>query len=123
MATIRFGRLQQRMMQILWNRGKANAREITDALNKQEPVAHSTVQTLLRMLEAKSAVAHEAQERTFVYYPLVEEHKARRSAARELVDRVFGGSVAGLVTHLLKDEKIPRKELGQIRKLIDEKEK
>jgi len=114
--------MQHRIMQILWERGQANAREITDALNKEEPVAHSTVQTLLRQLEKKGAIAHDLAERTFVFRPLVEEDKARKSATEEFIDRVFGGSFAGLVAHLLEHEKIPRKELQQIRKLIDEKE-
>lgn len=122
MSHIRFGRMQRRIMQILWERGKANAREITEALNKEEAVAHSTVQTLLRKLEKKGAIAHTVEERTFVFYPLVEEQKARKSATREFIEHVFGGSCAGLVAHLLEHEKIPRKEMEQIRKLIDEKE-
>ena len=95
---------------------------LIQALNKEEPVAHSTVQTLLRQLEKKGAIAHDLAERTFVFRPVVEEHKARKSATEEFIDRVFGGSFAGLVAHLLEHEKIPRKELQQIRKLIDEKE-
>lgn len=122
MANIHFGRMQQRIMQILWSRGKAHARDITDVLNKDEPVAHSTVQTLLRQLEKKGAVTHTLEDRTFVFRPVVDEHKARRSATRELIERVFGGSVTGLVAHLLENEKIPRKELEQIRKLVEEKE-
>lgn len=119
MPSLSFGRMQHRIMQILWERGKANAREITERLNREQPTAHSTVQTLLRKLERKGAVAHELQDRTFVFYPLVEEDKARRSATRELIERVFGGSLTGLVAHLLEHEKIPRKELEQLRRLID----
>ena len=122
MAITRFGRMQHRIMQILWARGQANAREITEEINKASAVAHSTVQTLLRQLEKKGAIAHELQDRTFVFRPVVEEHKALRSASRELIERVFGGSAAGLVAHLLEHEKIPRKEMQQIRKLIDGKE-
>jgi BlaI family transcriptional regulator, penicillinase repressor len=121
MANIRFGRMQTQIMQILWTRKRASARDITDALNKEEAVAHSTVQTLLRKLEAKGAVGHETEDRTFVFFPLVEEKKAVRSATRELVDRVFGGSFSGLMAHLLENEKIGKAELEQIKKLIDEK--
>ena len=121
MANIRFGRMQHQIMQVLWTRKRASARDITDALNKEEEVAHSTVQTLLRKLEAKGAVGHEVEERTFVFFPLVEERKAVRSATRELVDRVFGGSFSGLMAHLLENEKIAKGELEQIKKLIDER--
>ena len=122
MSHIGFGRMQNRIMQILWGRGQANAREITEELNRKESVAHSTVQTLLRNLERKGVVAHEMQERTFVFHPLVEADKATWSATREFVERMFGGSVVGLVAHLLEHEKIPRKELKRIRKMISEKE-
>ena len=100
---------------------RATAREITDALNQSVEIAHSTVQTLLRQLEAKGVVSHDADERTFVFFPLIEESKVTRHATRELINEVFAGSAAGLVAYLLKNEKIPKRELDELRKLIDEK--
>ena len=50
MGTMQLGRMQFRIMQVLWDRERVSARDITDALNEAEPVAHSTVQTLLRQL-------------------------------------------------------------------------
>src|SRR3954466_21817 len=97
MGTTRLGRVQFRIMQVLWERGRANAREITDALNESVPVAHSTVQTLLRQLEAKGAVGHEAEGRTFLFVPKLKEDKVKRTATRDLLERVFGGSVGSLV--------------------------
>ncbi len=120
MSTPRFGRVQLQIMQVLWERGKATAREITDALNAAGPIAHSTVQTLLRKLESKGAVAHDVQDRTFIFRSLVQSEKVRQKATRELVDRLFAGSPGGLVSYLLKNERIPLKELEQIRSLINE---
>ena len=121
MASIRLGRVQLRIMQVLWDRREASAREVTDALNRDGAVAHSTVQTLLRQMEAKGAVGHRADDRTFVYFPLVDAPSVTRGATRDLIERVFGGSAAGLIAHLLKEERIPPAELRQIRKLIDGK--
>ncbi|HQU41740.1 MAG TPA: BlaI/MecI/CopY family transcriptional regulator [Pirellulales bacterium] len=118
MAATRLGRVQLVIMQVLWRRGRATAREITDAIHRREPIAHSTVQTLLRGLEEKGAVSHEAQERTFVFFPLVQEHEFKQSATRDVLQRVFGGSVSGLVAHLLKNENVSREEIEEIRKLI-----
>ncbi len=119
MGATRLGRVQLLIMQVLWDKGRATAREITDAINASEPIAHSTVQTLLRGLEEKGAVSHEAEGRTFVFLPLVAEDKFKRSATRELVERVFGGNAATLVAHLLKNEKVSREEVDEIRKLIN----
>ena len=119
MDETQLGRMQFRIMQVLWDRGRANAREITDALNEAEPVAHSTVQTLLRQLEAKGAVGHEVEGRIFVFVPRIQEARVKQTAAHELLDRVFGGSVGNLVAHLLKDERVSRAELDELRRLID----
>ena len=125
MSKMEMGRVQLRIMRVLWKLGRATAREVTDKLNAedsaQNAVAHSTVQTLLRQLEDKGAVSHDVDERTFVFYPLVEEERVTRSATRDLIERVFAGDTAGLVAWLLTEEKIPRRELNALRKLIDEK--
>jgi BlaI family penicillinase repressor len=120
MGETQLGRMQFRIMQVLWDRQRANAREITEALNEAEPVAHSTVQTLLRQLEAKGAVGHEAEDRTFVFFPRLKEDRVKRTAARELIDRVFGGNVGGLVAHLVKNERLSRDELDALHRLIDQ---
>src|SRR4051795_6282564 len=124
MGTTQLGRMQFKIMQVLWDRGRANAREITDALNADGPaVAHSTVQTLLRQLEAKGAAGHEAEGRTFVFVPKLKEERVKRSATRDLLERVFGGDVGGLVAHLLKGERLSRAELDELQRLIDERRK
>jgi BlaI family transcriptional regulator, penicillinase repressor len=120
MTAIPLGRVQLQIMQVLWNQERANAREITDALNESGEIAHSTVQTLLRQLEAKQAVGHETVDRTFVFFPLIEEHNVTQNATRELINDIFDGSAAGLVAYLLENERIPKSELKQLRKLIDE---
>jgi BlaI family penicillinase repressor len=123
MTATQLGRVQLLIMQTLWVKGRASAREITDALNEIEPIAHSTVQTLLRGLEEKGSIAHEADGRTFVFFPLVKEDKFKRSATRDLLERVFGGDVGSLVTHLLKNESVSPKELQEIRRMIDDRDK
>ena len=108
-------------MQVLWNKRKANACEITETINASEPIAHSTVQTMLRVLEDKGAVSHEPEGRTFVFFPLVDETEFKQAATQDLVERVFGGDASSLVAHLLNNENVSRKEINEIRKLINQK--
>lgn len=117
--TPKLGKVQLQIMQILWERGEATAREITDALNLAETVAHSTTQTLLRKLEAKHAVTHTVRDRVFIFRPLSQKADISESAARDLLTRVFGGSVYGLVSHLLKHEAVSDDEMQRLRALID----
>ena len=122
-APIRVGAVQTRILRVLWDHGEATARTITDELSQHAPIAHSTVQTLLRKLEAKGAVGHIVRERTFYFRPLVTSDQVVRSATRELLGRVFDGSAFSLVAHLVRHERITREELDHLRKLIDEAEK
>ena len=119
---IRIGAVQMRIMRALWRHGKATAREITDALSAERAIAHSTVQTLLRKLEAKGVVAHEVEGRTFIFVPLVTEEEVQQSATQELLGRVFDGSAYGLVARLVASKSISREELERIRGLIEKAE-
>ncbi len=123
MGETQLGRMQFRIMQVLWDRGRASAREVTDVLNEAEPVAHSTVQTLLRQLEAKGAIGHQEEGRTFVFFPTLKEDKVKWTATRDLVERVFGGNVGSLVAHLLNDERLSRTELDELRRMLDKRRK
>lgn len=123
MASPKLGKVQLQIMEVLWRHGAATAREITDELSRQTPIAHSTVQTLLRKLEAKGAVTHEVDDRTFVFKPLYEQTAVTASATNDLLTRIFKGSVSGLVAHLLKHEKISDEEMKRLRKLVKEADK
>lgn len=123
MTEAKMGQVQLRIVQLLWKLKRATARELTDELNKSEPIAHSTVQTLLRQLEGKGSIGHEQDGRTFYFFPLVKEEKVKKSAARELIESVFDGSVSGLVSYLLENERVPDKEIAEIRKLLEKKSK
>jgi BlaI family transcriptional regulator, penicillinase repressor len=116
----RLGAVQLQIMQVLWQRGQATAREVTEELSRTKPTAHSTVQTLLRQLETKGAVTHEVEDRTFVYRPVHQQNEVATGATRELLARLFNHSVSGLVAHLLKHETISQQEMQRLRQLIEE---
>ena len=118
---ITLGNVQFRIMRVLWDDGECTAREVTEKLNATAPIAHSTVQTLLRKLEAKRAVGHRRRDRSFVFRAVVSEGETTRSAAQEMLARVFGGSVSGLVAHLLEGETVSAEELARLRALVEEK--
>ena len=120
---IKIGNLQLKIMRVLWSHGEATARQITDTIAKETPVAHSTIQTLLRKLEVKKAVTYEERDRTFFFKPLVSEEEITQSATQDLISRVFHGSLSGLVAHVLENEEISKDELEKIKRLIEEKSK
>ena len=68
-------------------------------------------------------VAHDIDDRTFIFYPLVEKEQVTRYGVRDFIDRMFAGSPRVLVSHLIKQEKFSPEGLKEIRELIDKKEK
>ena len=116
---VRLGRVQLQIMDVLWGSGESTARQITDALSAQSPIAHSTVQTLLRKMEAKGAIGHVKHDRTFYFKPLIAQTDVAQDVAEDLLSRVFHGSISSLVAHLIGGEKVPADEMQRLRELID----
>jgi BlaI family penicillinase repressor len=106
-------------MAVLWQKDAATVADVVRALSTKRPVTYSTVQTLLRILEAKGYVAHEKIARAFLYRPLVDERQARRRALRHLVSRLFEGSPSLLVLNVLDDEELDPAELQRVKQLIE----
>ena len=106
-------------MAVLWQRQRVTVADVVGAL-KERPVTYSTVQTILRILEAKGYVAHDKVARAFVYRPLVDQRQARRRALNLLVARLFNNSPSLLVLNVLEDEAIDPVELQQLKKLIQD---
>src|SRR5579871_6259008 len=100
----RIGKVQYQILQALWRHGRATARQITEDLAQNQPIAHSTVQTLLRQLETKGVVGHEIEERTFVYHPLYQQAQVTETPLHDIFTRVYQSSVVNLMSHLLKHE-------------------
>jgi BlaI family penicillinase repressor len=121
-APPRLGKVQRQIMEILWRDERATARRITEELSRTQSIAHSTVQTLLRKLEAKGVVTHEVEDRRFIFRPLYQPADIASSATRDLLARVFHGSVYGLVAHLFRHEAISPEERQQLRELIEQED-
>jgi BlaI family penicillinase repressor len=115
----KLGKVQLFIVQYLWSVGEARAREISDHVAAEHKLSHSTVQTLLRKLEKKGAVAHTERDRVFYYTARVRQDDVEQSNTRDFLDRVFQGSAAGLVSHMLENESFTPEELAEIRLLID----
>ena len=119
----RLGAKQMEILQVIWRREAATAREITDDLNAASTklTAHSTVQTLLRELEQKSVVSHRQEGRTFVFFATVAQEDIAASATQDLMRRIFEGSPLRLMTHLLQHEKLSPEDLARLHRLIEDR--
>jgi predicted transcriptional regulator len=110
---------EAQVMAVLWRLNLASVGEVVAAINERRSVTYSTVQTILRILEAKGYVTHDKVARAFVYRAVVDERQARRRALRHLVSRLFEGSPSLLVLNVLEDEDLDPVEREQLKKLIE----
>lgn len=85
-----------------------------------DPPSYSSVRALLRILEDKGHVRHEAQGPRYLYSPVVSRAAARRSALKALVETFFDGSPAQAAAALLDDSrsKLSGEELDRIAEII-----
>lgn len=104
-------------MQIVWERGSATARDVTDALAADTGWAYTTVKTLLSRLAAKGVLRETMRAHQAVYEPAVARDAAKRTALRDVVDRAFGGLVP-MVRFVLEDEEMDPRERAKLRKLL-----
>jgi predicted transcriptional regulator len=109
-----------RLMEVVWEKGKATVSDVVEGLPADPPPAYSTVLTMLRILENKGYLKHTKGGRAFVYEPAVEREKARESAITHLLRRFFENSPELLMLNLLEGKKISMKELERLRKRIKE---
>ena len=116
--TYRLGNLQLRIMQVLWNEGEATVAEVQKRL-EGEPLAYTTVATMLRKMEDRRLITHREEGRRFIYEPAVREEDVARSMAGDLVDRLFSGSLADAVSHLIESRDVSRHELAELQALIE----
>lgn len=113
-----------RLMDVLWQKGRATVADITEELPKQLGLAYNTVLTTMRILEVKGYVRHDKpkQGRAFIYRPVVSRAQASRSAVRHLLGRFFGNSAEALVLNLLEAEDLNEQERERIRALLREED-
>ena len=110
---------EQRVMRVLWSKGEASVRDVTDALADTYPVAYNTVLTLLRILTDKDYVEPRQDGRAFIYRPLVSRAEARTRALKKLVGTFFEGSPTALAQHLIRNEQLSSDELDALKAELD----
>ncbi len=112
-------RRERQIMDILYQRGKASATEVRSAM--PDAPSYSAVRAMLRVLEEKGHVKHEAEGLKYVYVPTVGRDKAKRSAVKHLLDTFFKESPEQVVAALLdvSSTRLSREELDRMSEMIE----
>ena len=115
----RLSRRERQIMDVLYRRGRSTVADVIESL--PDPPSYSAVRALLRILESKGHVKHEQDGTKYVFLPIVNREKARRSAIAHLLQTFFEGSAETAVATLLdvSSSRLSEAELSRLAKLID----
>ena len=108
------------VMDVLWKRSPLSADEVVMALSSRQDWQDATVKTLLNRLLNKGAIDAEKDGRRYLYAPVLQREAWVQGESESLLDRVFGGRVAPLVAHFSEQRKLSRKDIAELRKLLEE---
>ena len=110
------------ILNVLWSAGPSTVRDVHDALASRG-TGYTTVLKQMQVMAEKGLLTRSEQYRSHVYSARIAREKTQERLARNLLDRAFAGSAAGLVLGALSAQKVSSAELAEIRRMLDEYEK
>lgn len=108
------------VMQVLWQHSPASSEEVVAALARSQDWQEATIKTLLNRLLKKGAIHAEKEGRRYLYTPRLQREQWLSQESEGLLARLFDGRVAPLVAHFGKHRKLSRKDIAELKQLIEE---
>ena len=108
-------------MQLFWDHGPSTVSGLIEHMGTPKP-PHSSISSIVRILEKKEFVDHKAYGRTYEYFPIVEKSTYSKFSLKRLVSHYFEGSMNELVSFLVKEDDISIQDLKDLTKKLDDKE-
>ena len=111
-------RAEEQIMQLLWELESAFVKGVIECIPEPKP-AYNTVSTIIRILEVKGFVAHEAFGKSHKYFPIISKEEYKRHATEKLMGGYFENSVESMFSFFLKEEKLDLSDVDEILKMIN----
>jgi predicted transcriptional regulator len=108
------------VMEVLWRTSPLATEDVVSALHGKQEWQESTVKTLLNRLLKKGAISAERDGRRYLYAPVMQREQWLSNESEGLLERLFGGRVAPLVAHFSKQKKLTKKDLAELKRVIEE---
>jgi BlaI family penicillinase repressor len=115
----RISAAESEVMRVLWADSPKAAEDMLAILAQNQGWAEGTVKTLLNRLLKKGAIAADKDGRRFLYRPLIGREDYVDAESQGLLDRLFDGRLAPLVSHFSKREKLNAEDVAELRRLLE----
>ncbi len=109
-------KVEEEVMQVIWELGRCTVSQILREMGDPE-TPHSTVSSVVRILEKKGFLDHQAYGRTYEYFPIVERRSYTKKSLGQLIKDYFGGSVESMVSFLVEENEM---DPDEIKKMLDD---
>lgn len=109
---------EEQIMQIVWQIEKGFVKDVMDFLPEPKP-AYNTVSTIIRILEVKGFIGHEAFGKAHKYYAIISKEDYKRHATEKLLGNYFENSVESMFSFFVKEEKLDLSDVDEILKMIN----
>jgi predicted transcriptional regulator len=116
---MRISTAESEIMKALWAKSPMTAEEITVALADDQNWAEGTVKALLNRLLKKNAIAADKEGRRFLYRPMVAQGDYVHAESQGLLDRLFEGRLAPLVSHFSQRERLSDEDVAELRRILE----
>ncbi len=113
-------RAEEEIMQYIWQLGRCTVSNIIDEMKDPKP-PHSSVSSIVRILERKTFVDHKSYGRTYEYFPLISKEEYSKGSVLSLINEYFNGSTPQLVSFLVAKEETSIEELQELIKDLKKK--
>jgi BlaI family transcriptional regulator, penicillinase repressor len=104
---------EEQVMQLLWKQGKAFVKDLMEVMPEPKP-AYNTVSTIVRILERKGFVGHNAYGNTHEYYPLLTRDEYTRSYMKKFMRNYFSGSFKEMVSFFAKEDNMSLSDFDEL---------
>lgn len=115
------GPLEADIMQVIWKTQKATVQDVYDELSQDRNIAYNTVMTVMTRLAQKGVLKRQKDGRAFVYFPQTTKNEVGKGMLQYVIDKIFGGSKAPVISQLLDENELSEEELNVLKRLVEKK--
>ncbi|MPQ30648.1 BlaI/MecI/CopY family transcriptional regulator [Clostridium estertheticum] len=112
------------VMKCIWGNPTCTANEIVDALSERTDWKANTIRTLINRLVKKEVLGYnidKKDKKTYYYFPLLSENECIKAESESFINRVFNGSLNGMIANFLNESKLSDEEIKELKNILDKK--
>jgi BlaI family penicillinase repressor len=111
-----------KVLEILWKSSPLSASQIINLLEGVESWSNRTIKSLINRLLKKKAISYNQDGNRYLYYPSLKKNDYLHITSHSFIHRLFGGKISPLVAHFVKQEKISKEDIQELKAILQELE-